>query len=75
MIPQKIPEKRCDDCKKSLTFEEFRRINPSITEQQAQEFWNDPMILIYCPDCYFKRPEKPFKAKRGYYNYSSRFRR
>ena len=33
MIPQKIREKQCDDCKKSLTFGEFRQINPSITEK------------------------------------------
>ncbi|MFX1286821.1 MAG: hypothetical protein ACFFB5_24495 [Promethearchaeota archaeon] len=74
MIQHTIREKKCDDCKKSLTFEEFWQINPSLTEKQAQEFWNDPMILIYCPDCYFNRPEKPFKIKRGYYNYSSKFR-
>jgi len=74
MIQQKIREKKCDDCNKSLTFEDFWQINPSFTEKQAQEFWNDPMVLIYCPDCYFNRPEKPFKIKRGYYNYSSKFR-
>jgi hypothetical protein len=65
--------KNCADCNQSLTFEEFCQINPSISQKMAKEFWTDPMILIYCPACYFNRPERPFKRSRGYYYYSSRF--
>ncbi|MFX0042980.1 MAG: hypothetical protein ACFE8L_08720 [Candidatus Hodarchaeota archaeon] len=66
--------KNCADCNQSLTFEEFCQINPSISRKMAKKFWNDTMILIYCPDCYFNRPERPFKKRRGYYYYSNRFR-
>ena len=67
-------EKKCADCNQTLTYEEFCQINPSLSREKAQEYWNDSTILIFCPDCYFKLPEKPFKSKRGYYNYFSRFR-
>lgn len=66
--------KNCAVCNQQLTFEEFCQINPSISYKKANEYWNDPMILIYCPDCYFNLPERPFKRRRGYFNYMSRFR-
>ena len=53
MTLHKRKDKNCANCNQSLTFEEFWRINPSISQKKVIEFWNNPMILIYCPDCYF----------------------
>lgn len=68
-----IKEKNCAECNHPLTFEDFCRINPSMLLKRAQEFWQDSLFLIYCPECYFSLPERPFKVKRGYFNYRSRY--
>lgn len=72
MISSKIHEKKCGECNQSLTFEDFCRINPSLILKKAHDYWNDSMILIYCPDCYYKLPEKPFKRRRRYEKFQSR---
>ncbi|MFW9882636.1 MAG: hypothetical protein ACFFG0_56965 [Candidatus Thorarchaeota archaeon] len=73
MITEVPKNKKCADCGKSITFSEFCINNPSFSEEIARDLWNDSMISIYCPECYFNRPEKPFKQKRGYFNYRIRF--
>lgn len=65
-------EKKCAGCNRVITFDDFRRINPSISLKRALFFWNDSMFLIYCSECYFKVPEKPFKLKKGYFIYHHR---
>lgn len=66
MIEKKTPldQQACIDCGKFMSFEVFRRDNPTLTFRRAQELWRFPFIEKYCPDCYFKRPEKPYKKKR-----------
>ena len=56
--------KSCIDCGKRISFQEFCEINPSLKEKQAESLYFNPIISIYCPKCYFERPEKPFKKKR-----------
>ena len=56
--------KKCCDCGKKLTFQEFCRNNPSLLSKRAYQLWEDPLITPYCPNCFFQRPEKPFKLKR-----------
>ncbi|MFX1417462.1 MAG: hypothetical protein ACFE9N_00935 [Promethearchaeota archaeon] len=73
MITEHAQNKKCADCGKFITFSEFCTINPSFSEERAKSLWNDSIISIYCPECYFNRPEKPFKQKRGYFNYHLRF--
>ena len=68
-------EKKCADCNRLITFKDFCSVNPSISYQRAEKFWEDSLFLIYCPECYFNRPERPFKLKRGYFNYYSRIKR
>lgn len=68
-------KKACADCGKLISFSKFLNDNPSFSEMRAKELWNDPIISIFCPDCYFNLPEKPFKLKKGYFNYYHRFRR
>jgi len=75
MITEDSQNKKCADCGKSIAFSEFCRDNPSFTKERAQNLWNDSMISIFCPNCYFNRPEKPFKTKRGNFNYNSRFQK
>lgn len=69
MIQPINSKRKCADCNHSLTFNEFCRINPSISLKRAVEFWNDSMYLLFCPECYFNRPERPFRIKRRYYKY------
>ena len=61
--------KFCVDCGKKISFQEFCEINSSLTEEQAEGLYYNPIINIYCPNCYFKRPEKPFKTKRRRLDY------
>lgn len=60
-------DKNCIDCGKSISFEAFCRENPSITLHNAKELWENPLISVYCYNCFFKRPEKPYKQRRRYY--------
>lgn len=69
MIKEDSKNKACMVCKKLISFSEFIRDNPSISELRAIDLWNDSMIAIFCPDCYFNLPERPFKAKRRRFNY------
>ena len=67
-------EKNCIDCGKLITFETFCKENPSISLGNAEELWENPLISVYCYDCFFKRPEKPFKKRTRYYKYVRMFR-
>jgi hypothetical protein len=75
MIIEDSKDKKCADCGKSISFLDLLRDNPSLSKCRAIDLWNDSMISIFCPDCYFNRPEKPFKTRRGYFEYNIRFRR
>jgi uncharacterized protein YlaI len=75
MIGKAPLKKQCADCGKSISFQKFLTDNPSFSKMRAKELWNDPMISIFCPECYFNISEKPFKIKRGYFNYQNKFRR
>ena len=75
MMTENYPTKKCTDCGKSISFLQFLRDNPSFSPYRANELWNDSMISIFCPDCYFNRPERPFKTKRGYFTYTIRSKR
>ena len=59
----------CEDCKKPLKFEEFCRDNPSMSKENVIEFWSNGIFSIHCPKCFFNRPERPFKLKRGYHSF------
>jgi hypothetical protein len=67
--------KKCTDCGKLISFSEFLRDNPAFMIERAKDLWLDSMISIYCTECYFRRPEKPFKTKNGHFNYYRRFRK
>ncbi len=58
------PAKECSDCKTPMTFEEFRSNNPGLSHLRAWSIWNDPVLSILCPKCFFNAPEKPYKVKR-----------
>ncbi|MFX1391059.1 MAG: hypothetical protein ACFE9Z_13425 [Promethearchaeota archaeon] len=75
MTPEDLLKKECADCGKLVSYSKFLNDNPNFSEIRAKELWNDPMISIFCPDCYFNLPEKPFKVKRGYFNYQGKFRK
>ncbi len=62
-------DKSCMVCGRLISFSEFVRDNPSISELRARNLWNDSMIAIFCPDCYFNLPERPFRAKRRGFSY------
>ena len=70
----KLHNKKCVDCDRVITFKDFCRINPFFSLKGAKELWNNPLITPYCSECYFKRPEKPFKLRKRYYLYHSKFK-
>jgi hypothetical protein len=67
-------DKTCMMCKKTISFSEFLRDNPSFSALRAKDLWNDSMIAVFCPECYFNLPERPFRAKRRCFNYHSKNR-
>ncbi len=75
MILKDSIDKTCEDCGKIISFSDFLRDNPSISKLRAKNLWKDSMISIFCPECYFNLPERPFKVKRAYFRYNSRFRK
>ncbi len=60
----------CCDCGKEITFFNFRRNSPSLSIEKVKEIWKTTYISKYCSECFFKRPEKPFKSNKRYYGYS-----
>ncbi len=61
--------KNCVDCGKLIDFEKFCKLNLSLDKKTALDLWENPLISIYCPDCFFHRPERPFKVKRRNFGY------
>jgi hypothetical protein len=57
-------QKQCGDCRMILSFEQFRQNHPTLSEAQLKSLWEDPLLTIYCPVCYFNRPEKPYKRRK-----------
>jgi hypothetical protein len=68
-----INAKRCGDCGNFIPFNIFLRDNPTIGLERARDLWNDPFIIPYCPECFLKRPEKPYKRRRRY-NFNDRLK-
>ncbi len=68
-----VHTRKCGDCGKELTFEEFLRDNPSINEERGRDLFESPIITVYCTGCFLNRPEKPYKTNRRYY-YRKRLR-
>ena len=68
MIQRPVESKNCCDCGLSIPFSQFRENHPSLSKFHAKKLYEDPLMAIYCPNCYFQRPEKPYKKKgRQYY--------
>ena len=65
--------RECGDCGKSIPFKIFLRDNPTLSMETAHNLWEDPFIVPYCPECFLKRPEKPYKRRRRY-NYNDRLK-
>jgi len=70
---QQIESKECGDCGKDMPFQIFLRDNPTISLERAQDLWEDPLIIPYCPECFLNRPERPYKRLRRY-NYHDRLK-
>ncbi|MFX0028821.1 MAG: hypothetical protein ACFE8B_06400 [Candidatus Hermodarchaeota archaeon] len=62
-----IKTRKCGDCGILIPFQIFLRDNPTISMKRAQELWNDPFIIPYCPQCFLNRPEKPYRRRKRYY--------
>ena len=65
--------RKCGDCEKLIPFQIFLRDNPSIPLERAKDIWEDPFIIPFCPECFLKIPEKPYKPRRRY-NYNNHLR-
>ncbi len=70
---QQLQAKLCGDCRMEIPFRIFLRDNPTISFERASDLWEDPLIIPYCPECFLKRPEKPYKRSRRYY-YNNRLK-
>lgn len=57
--------RNCADCEKIISFKEFCRDNPLLNESAAKDFWNNRLYSIYCTECFYNRPERPFKVRRA----------
>jgi len=64
--------RQCVNCHKPMNFKEFCRDNPSLSKKRANEFWNNQIFSLHCPNCFFTHSEKLFKIKRGYQRFRLR---
>ena len=62
-----LPIRQCLDCKQTITFEQFLRNHPHMAITRAISIWDDAVLSILCPKCYFNAPERPFKKNRQLY--------
>lgn len=67
--------RKCFDCGESIFFGEFCNDNPSMPKERAEDLWGDSLLSICCIQCFFRRPEKPFKKNMSFYRFHSRFRK
>lgn len=70
------PQRSCSDCKKTISFDEFKANHPQYSKKRALLVWNDDLLSIFCPQCFLNAPEKPYKKNRYSYfeSYLSRRR-
>ncbi|MBY9011562.1 MAG: hypothetical protein KGD70_04230 [Candidatus Lokiarchaeota archaeon] len=61
------PDRNCADCKKSISFGEFLTNHPQYTKERALLIWNDKILTVLCPRCFFNAPERPYKKNRYSY--------
>jgi uncharacterized protein YlaI len=66
-----IESKKCYDCGLRINFNHFKAMHPALSIEDAKELFNNPLVVVYCPNCFFHRPERPYR-KRGsfYYKYT-----
>lgn len=62
--------KQCCDCNKPINFAEFQGINPLLSKETASDIWENPLINIYCLECFLNRPEKPYRKRTRFYSYN-----
>jgi len=61
--------KHCCDCNKPINLTAFQRSNPLLSTEAATDLWENPLINIYCIECFLNRPEKPYRKRRKYLSY------
>jgi len=64
MFQDPIESKKCCDCGLSIPFAEFRTIHPFLSKFDAKELYENPLMGVYCPNCFIQRPEKPYRKRR-----------
>jgi hypothetical protein len=63
---EQLKERKCGDCGEIIPIDVFLRDNPTLSIEQGKNLWEDLLFTIYCPECFLRRPEKPFRKRRGY---------
>ncbi|MFX1407437.1 MAG: hypothetical protein ACFFBW_10795, partial [Promethearchaeota archaeon] len=66
---EKLITKQCCDCSRIISFTEFRINNPLLSKEAASDLWENPLIKIYCVECFLNRPEKPYRKRKRFYSY------
>ncbi|HEC41125.1 hypothetical protein LCGC14_2397500 [marine sediment metagenome] len=64
---EQLQARKCGDCEKVISFQDFLRDNPTIDDKRGCDLWKSPLITVYCTKCFLNRPEKPYKTNRRYY--------
>jgi hypothetical protein len=60
---ESIYYKKCADCGMKMNFNEFLHNNPPLSKSDAIILWKNPLIKVYCCDCFLARPERPYKNR------------
>ena len=50
-----LNERICFQCRKSLDFNEFKRVNEMFSEEKINQLWNHPHLEFLCCDCYTEK--------------------
>jgi len=64
---EQLQARKCGDCEKVISFQDFLRDNPTIDNERGRDLWKSSLITVYCTKCFLNRPEKPYKPNRRYY--------
>ena len=57
-------KRKCPDCEKVISFDEFLKNHPRYSLKEALFIWNDSLLTIMCPNCFFNAPERPYRKSK-----------
>ena len=52
---EQLQARKCGDCEKVISFQDFLRDNPTIDDERGRDLWESSLITVYCTKCFLNR--------------------